>query len=63
MTPRHRLAGAGGKPPWAAWDKSPGRERHGKGVVKASGMHQEDEQPWTAVQVSKALRWHQNRGV
>ena len=25
--------------------QSPGRERHGKGVVKASGMDQEDEQP------------------
>ena len=32
MAPRHRLAGAGGKPPQAAWVKSPGRERCGKGA-------------------------------
>lgn len=43
--PRHRLAGAGGKPPQAAWVKSPGRERCGKGVMKASGENPKDEQP------------------
>lgn len=32
MAPRHRLTGAGGKPPQAAWVKSPGRERCGKGA-------------------------------
>jgi hypothetical protein len=33
---RNRLAGAGCKPPQAAWVKSPGRERCGKGA----GRHQ-----------------------
>lgn len=37
MAPRNRLAGAGCKPPQAAWVKSPGRERCGKGAVQASG--------------------------
>jgi len=37
MAPRNRLAGAGCKPPQAAWVKSPGRERCGKGAPKASG--------------------------
>lgn len=32
MVPRHRLAGAGGKPLQAVWVKSPSRERFGKGV-------------------------------
>jgi hypothetical protein len=36
MAPRNRLAGAGCKPPQAAWVKSPGRERCGKGA----GRHQ-----------------------
>ena len=39
MTPRNRLAGAGCKPPQAAWVKSPGRERCGKRCCKASGMN------------------------
>ena len=37
LASRDRLAGAGRKPPQAAWVKSPGRERCGKGAVKASG--------------------------
>jgi len=37
MAPRNRLAGAGCKPPQAAWVKSPGRERCGKGAVQALG--------------------------
>ena len=37
MAPRNRLTGAGCKPPQAAWVKSPGRERCGKGAVQASG--------------------------
>ena len=37
MAPRNRLAGAGCKPPQAAWVKSPGRERCGKGAVQVSG--------------------------
>ena len=45
MVPRHRLAGAGGKPPQAAWVKSPGRERCGKGALEMSGMNPKDEQP------------------
>lgn len=36
MASRNRLAGAGCKLPQAAWDKSPGRERCGKGA----GRHQ-----------------------
>ncbi len=40
MAPRNRLAGAGCKPPQAAWVKSPGRERCGKGVDQASGENQ-----------------------
>lgn len=37
LTSRNRPAGAGCKPPQAAWVKSSGRERCGKGAVKASG--------------------------
>jgi hypothetical protein len=37
MAPRDRLAGADRKPPQAAWAKSPGRERCGKGAREASG--------------------------
>src|SRR3954467_11262725 len=37
LASRDRLAGAGHKPPQAAWVKSPGRERCGKGVIKTSG--------------------------
>jgi hypothetical protein len=40
MASRARLAGAGRKPPKAAWVKSPGRERCGKGAMKASGENQ-----------------------
>ena len=40
MTSRARLAGAGRKPPQAASVKSPGRERHGKGALEASGVDQ-----------------------
>ena len=36
MASRNRLAGAGCKPPEAAWVKNPGRERFRKGV----GRHQ-----------------------
>jgi hypothetical protein len=34
LTSRTRLAGAGCKPPQAAWAKSPGRERCGKGATR-----------------------------
>ena len=37
LASRTRLAGAGCKPPQAAWAKSPGRERCGKGVMWKSG--------------------------
>ncbi len=39
-TPRSRLTGAESKPPQAAWDKSPCRERCGKGIKKMSGRNQ-----------------------
>ena len=34
LTSRARLAGAGRKPPQAAWAKSPGCERCGKGAIR-----------------------------
>lgn len=40
MAPRNQLAGADCKPPQAALVKSPGRERCGKGALKASGENQ-----------------------
>ena len=40
MAPRNRLTGAGCKPPQAAWGKTSGRERCGKGAQEASGENQ-----------------------
>jgi hypothetical protein len=37
LASRNRLTGVGCKPPQAAWVKSPGRERCGKGAVQVSG--------------------------
>jgi hypothetical protein len=40
LASRDQLAGEGRKPPQAAWVKSSGRERCGKGATKASGENQ-----------------------
>jgi hypothetical protein len=41
---RNRLAGADCKPPHAAWVKSPGRERCGKGALRHQVRISEGEQ-------------------
>ena len=61
---RSRPAGGGFKPPRAASVKSRGGERRGKvAPVSAAGVSQEGERKQTTDDVSKEIRWHQNRGV
>jgi hypothetical protein len=62
--PSDRLAGAGSKPPSAALVKSHGREHRRKRPGKTgSGVRQEEDYKETTVEVSKAMRRCQNRGV
>src|SRR5919197_6011421 len=61
---RSRPAGGGFKPPRAASVKSRGGERRGKvAPVSAAGVSQEGERKQITDDVSKEIRWHQNRGV
>ena len=63
MASRTRLAGAGCKPPQAAWVKSPGRERCGKGARKASGEIQRRRTPVNCRSIVESTQTTSKPGV
>ena len=63
LASRTRLAGAGCKPPQAAWAKSPGRERCGKGATKASGENQRRRTPVNCRSIVESTQTTSKPGV